>query len=87
MFQEARKHNVTVEKEKLKFMVDNFDWGGCGDNIDYGVAKSREFLSLTKSNRVRNPSLFKDKIKEHNQEAGRLVSRVDYVMLSQTNSN
>ena len=64
---------MTVEKEKLKKSVENFDWGGCEDNVEYGIEKSKEFLTLNNNNRRRGRSKVKRKIRLHNEEAGRLV--------------
>lgn len=50
-------------------MVRDFEWGGCSDNIAFGVAVSREFVDTGE----RGKSL-REKMNLHNNEAGRWVS-------------
>lgn len=47
-----------------------WEWGGCGDNINFGYKKSKECLDA----RHRRRSDIKTLMKIHNHEAGRLVS-------------
>ena len=53
------------------FPVENneFEWGGCSDNINYGYTMSKQLLE--EDNRGRDG---RSMIIEHNNEAGRLVS-------------
>ncbi|CAL1546895.1 unnamed protein product, partial [Lymnaea stagnalis] len=46
-----------------------WEWGGCGDNVEYGYRKSREFMDARKRNRRGD---FTAMIQLHNNEAGRL---------------
>lgn len=47
----------------------NWQWGGCSDNIAYGLKFSREFVDV--GERGRN---LREKMNLHNNEAGRAVS-------------
>nr|QVQ68767.1 wnt 6 [Doryteuthis pealeii] len=44
-------------------------WGGCGDDVDFGYLKSREFMDARKKKRCDITT----KIRMHNNEAGRLA--------------
>ena len=48
----------------------SWEWGGCGDNIEFGYTKSKEFMDT----QIRRRSDVKTLITLHNNEAGRLVS-------------
>lgn len=47
-----------------------WEWGGCGDNINFGVRKSKDFMDR----RYKRRSDMKTLVKLHNYAAGRLVS-------------
>nr|CDI40102.1 WNT6 protein [Euperipatoides kanangrensis] len=47
----------------------DWEWGGCGDNIDFGYKKSREFMDA----RDKKGSDVKTLILLHNNEAGRIA--------------
>ncbi|KOB74985.1 Protein Wnt, partial [Operophtera brumata] len=49
--------------------TDSWQWGGCSDNVRFGLKKSREFMD----SRYRKRSDIKTLIKLHNHHAGRLV--------------
>lgn len=51
-----------------------WEWGGCGDNINFGLRKSKDFMDI----RYRRRSDMKTLVKLHNYAAGRLVS--DYLL-------
>lgn len=46
------------------------EWDGCGENIEFGIKKSKDFLDT----RYRKRSDMKTLVKLHNYVAGRLVS-------------
>lgn len=46
-----------------------WEWGGCGDNINYGIRKSKDFMDT----RYKKMSDMKTLVKLHNYAAGRLV--------------
>lgn len=48
----------------------NWEWGGCGDNVNYGYKKSKAFMDSP----YRKRSDIKTLVKLHNNDAGRLVS-------------
>ncbi|XP_039279464.1 protein Wnt-6 isoform X1 [Nilaparvata lugens] len=52
-------------------METDWEWGGCGDNVNYGYRKSRAFLDAPYRKRTDIKSL----VKLHNNDAGRLVSQ------------
>jgi wingless-type MMTV integration site family protein 6 len=45
-------------------------WGGCGDNVNFGYRKSKDFMDGP----YRRRSDIKTLVKLHNNDAGRLVS-------------
>lgn len=49
--------------------VQDWEWGGCSDNLAFGVKFSREFVDT--GERGRN---VRERMNLHNNEAGRLVS-------------
>ena len=56
--------------KSLKLPDGDWEWGGCGDNIQFGFRKSKEFLD----SRLRKRSDIKTLLKLHNNNAGRLVN-------------
>lgn len=63
------KHNTKLSKNIV--MPDgDWEWGGCGDNVNFGFKKSKEFLD----SRYKRRSDIKTLVKLHNNDAGRLVS-------------
>lgn len=48
-------------------------WGGCGDNVEYGYKKSKEFMDARKKKRRGDLTT---RIQLHNNDAGRLVGVV-----------
>ncbi|KAJ7345988.1 hypothetical protein JRQ81_001938 [Phrynocephalus forsythii] len=48
-----------------------WEWGGCGDDVDFGYEKSRQFMD---AKRKRGKSDIRTLIDLHNNEAGRLKS-------------
>lgn len=59
------------KKRKLVNVQENeFAWQGCGENIEYGIKKSKDFLDT----RYKKRSDMKTLVKLHNYVAGRLVS-------------
>lgn len=51
-----------------------WEWGGCGDNVNFGYRKSKDFMDA----RYRKRSDIKTLVKIHNNDAGRLVSKHNY---------
>ncbi|XP_051986852.1 protein Wnt-6 [Xyrauchen texanus] len=51
----------------------NWDWGGCGDDVDFGYEKSRQFMDIRQR---KGKSDIKTLIDLHNNEAGRLAIRI-----------
>ena len=68
---QARSPHVSVAVPGLR----DWDWGGCSDNIGYGFKFSREFVDVGE----RGLNL-REKMNVHNNEAGRAVSPLIYVM-------
>lgn len=48
----------------------DFKWGGCGENIEFGMKKSKDYLDFIHKKR----SDMKTLVNLHNNMAGRLVS-------------
>jgi len=57
--------------------VQDWEWGGCSDNIGYGFKFSREFVDT--GERGRN---LREKMNLHNNEAGRAVSFFKIIFLN-----
>lgn len=57
--------------------VKDWEWGGCSDNIGFGIKFSREFVDTGE----RGKSL-REKMNLHNNEAGRLVSVKDELRIA-----
>ena len=49
-----------------------WEWGGCGDDVEFGYEKSKQFMD---AKRKKGKSDIRTLIDLHNNEAGRLVSR------------
>jgi len=60
----------TIEAKKSLPTEGDWEWGGCGDNVNFGFKKSREFMDAP----YRKRSDIKTLVKLHNNDAGRLVS-------------
>lgn len=52
----------------------NFKWGGCGDDLKYGLHFSEQFTDaeLMKKGKIKNSK--KSQMNRHNNKVGRLVS-------------
>ena len=48
----------------------DWEWGGCGDNVEYGYKKSKEFMDIVPRRRRGD---IRTMILLHNNEAGRQV--------------
>ncbi|XP_022914295.1 protein Wnt-6-like [Onthophagus taurus] len=67
-----RKYNKNSKKNKMKGVKlpdGEWKWGGCGDNINYGFRKSKDFMDT----RYKKKSDMKTLLKLHNYKAGRLA--------------
>lgn len=65
-----KKH---IDKNKNNNMPEGkWEWGGCGDNINFGFRKAKDFMDT----RYRRRSDMKTLVKLHNYAAGRLVSKI-----------
>lgn len=60
----------TAEAKKNLPTEGDWEWGGCGDNVNFGFKKSRDFMDAP----YRKRSDIKTLVKLHNNDAGRLVS-------------
>lgn len=60
----------TAEAKKSLPTEGDWEWGGCGDNVNFGFKKSRDFMDAP----YRKRSDIKTLVKLHNNDAGRLVS-------------
>lgn len=70
-----KKKKNNMKKNKDLVPDGNWKWGGCDDNVNFGFKKSKEFLD-GKLRKGRRGSDIKTVVKLHNNDAGRLVSRV-----------
>jgi len=66
-FMRAAKKSLPTEGE--------WEWGGCGDNVNFGFRKSRDFMDAP----YRKRSDIKTLVKLHNNDAGRLVRIIFYI--------
>lgn len=60
----------TAEAKKSLPTEGDWEWGGCGDNVNFGFKRSRDFMDAP----YRKRSDIKTLVKLHNNDAGRLVS-------------
>lgn len=68
----VKKRNKKIGKN-FALPDGDWEWGGCGDNVHFGLRKSKEFLD---SIRYKRRSDIKTLVKLHNNNAGRLVSYI-----------
>lgn len=68
----VKKRNKKIVKN-IALPDGDWEWGGCGDNVHFGLRKSKEFLD---SIRYKRRSDIKTLVKLHNNNAGRLVSAI-----------
>lgn len=76
-----RKKGKTSKKKNFngnlnQMSESDFKWAGCGENIDFGMKKSKDFLDIIYKKR----SDMKTLVKLHNYVAGRLVSILKYFL-------
>lgn len=67
----------TINSNSNQMTESDFKWAGCGENIDFGMKKSKDFLDIIYKKR----SDMKTLVKLHNYVAGRLVSILEYFAL------
>lgn len=67
----GRQNKFDRAMDKKKYMPNEgeWEWGGCGDNVNFGFKKSRDFMDAP----YRQRSDIKTLVKLHNNDAGRLV--------------
>ena len=68
----AAKSRKRVAKQLTPQFADpdgNWEWGGCDDNVNFGVKKSKDFLDA----RMKRKSDIKTLVRVHNNDAGRLA--------------
>lgn len=63
-----------IEAKKNLPTEGDWEWGGCGDNVNFGFKKSRDFMDAPYKKR----SDIKTLMKLHNNDAGRLVSYLSH---------
>lgn len=69
--QQLQQRKLTKKLKELSVPSEGeWEWGGCGDNINFGVRKSKDFMDR----RYKRRSDMKTLVKLHNYAAGRLVS-------------
>nr|KAF7425094.1 hypothetical protein H0235_007532 [Vespula pensylvanica] len=61
---------LTADVKKNLLTEGEWEWGGCGDNVNFGFRKSKDFMDAP----YRKRSDIKTLVKLHNNAAGRLVS-------------
>ena len=55
----------------------DWEWGGCSDNVNFGKKFSRKFVDVVEKGRD-----FKFMMNLHNNEAGRRVSRIYFILIN-----
>lgn len=53
--------------------VDGWKWGGCSDNINYGIWFSQKFVDAPDKTRHKDTWDIRNKMNLHNNEVGRKV--------------
>ena len=81
---QQRKGKGKKKQRKLQAALNadsnaEWEWGGCGDNVNYGVRKSREWMDAP----FRKRSDIKTLVMLHNNDAGRLVSAPHVLIILQ----
>jgi wingless-type MMTV integration site family protein 6 len=66
----ARDHSSPSNTATPASIDGDWVWGGCGDNVNFGYRKSKDFMDAP----YRRRSDIKTLVKLHNNDAGRLVS-------------
>lgn len=59
--------------DNIKFPEGEWEWGGCSDNVNFGLRHSRVFLDAKQRQRRSDLGTL---VKLHNNNAGRLVSKI-----------
>lgn len=54
--------------------VDGWKWGGCSDNVKYGVTFSKTFVDAPETLKHQSSLNIRNKMNLHNNEVGRRVS-------------
>ncbi|KAI4493683.1 PREDICTED: protein Wnt-6-like [Polistes canadensis] len=62
---------LTADVKKNLLTEGEWEWGGCGDNVNFGFRKSKDFMDAP----YRKRSDIKTLVKLHNNAAGRLAVR------------
>nr|NP_001071795.1 Wnt signaling ligand [Ciona intestinalis]BAE06622.1 Wnt signaling ligand [Ciona intestinalis] len=70
---EAQKRNYYINESYLDTFVDQFDWEGCDDNVDFAYRKTRHFLNFTRFIGRKRKINLRLRMSAHNYEAGRLA--------------
>jgi hypothetical protein len=66
----ASDHSAASSTAAAAAVDRDWVWGGCGDNVNFGYRKSKDFMDAP----YRRRSDIKTLVKLHNNNAGRLVS-------------
>ena len=62
-----------VSAREGEHTVEGWKWGGCSDNVKYGIEFSRQFVDAPESSRSEKSTNIRNRMNLHNNEVGRKV--------------
>nr|CAB3267762.1 Orphan Wnt e [Phallusia mammillata] len=73
LLMEAEKRRRTVDVDSLDELVEEFEWGACGDNIEFGSLKAMEFMDIQRRKVEAAKGNITEAVYVHNFEAGQMT--------------
>lgn len=67
-----------VSAREGEHTVEGWKWGGCSDNVKYGIEFSRQFVDASESTRSEKSENIRNRMNLHNNEVGRKVNMEEF---------